>query len=186
VPAVAASARLACGLLTEALDALTHGRGFAFGERRTARAGDSPGRRRMRRRLPWRRKPVYRQAMPSMTSFHRRPTVRNASRWHNAAAPTAASAHHAIATLSGASTRGCPVVPHWRRHDAMVGAETQACKGGCGHVLGARPSGRAAGGHEGDGRGQWQRPFEFPIPRYPEAGPCSSFCCVRTNSSRIS
>jgi hypothetical protein len=33
--------------------------------------------------------------------------------------------------------------------------------GGYGHALGEHTSGRAAGGHEGDGRGQWKRPFEF-------------------------
>ncbi len=35
--------------------------------------------------------------------------------------------------------------------------------GGYGHALGERTSGRAAGGHEGDGRGRWKRPFEFPM-----------------------
>ena len=34
--------------------------------------------------------------------------------------------------------------------------------GGYGHALGEYTSGRAAGGHEGDGRGQWKRSFEFP------------------------
>jgi hypothetical protein len=34
--------------------------------------------------------------------------------------------------------------------------------GGYGHALGEHTSGRAAGGHEGDGRGQWKRSFEFP------------------------
>jgi len=34
--------------------------------------------------------------------------------------------------------------------------------GGYGHALGERTSGRAAGGHEGDGHGQWKRGFEFP------------------------
>jgi len=36
--------------------------------------------------------------------------------------------------------------------------------GGDGHALGEHTSGRTAGGHEGDGRGQWTRPLEFPIP----------------------
>jgi hypothetical protein len=45
----------------------------------------------------------------------------------------------------------------------MTGSENHTCKWGYGHALGARTSGRAVGGHEGDRRGQWKRPFELPI-----------------------
>ena len=49
------------------------------------------------------------------------------------------------------------------RRPPGAGLGRRPVAGGYGHALGERTSGRVAGGHEGDGRGRWKRPFEFPI-----------------------
>jgi hypothetical protein len=57
--------------------------------------------------------------------------------------------------------------------------------GGYGHALGEYTSGRAAGGHEGDGRGQWKRPFEFPIPPAAISTPCTTAAKVSVSLVKV-